>query len=384
MRGLTEARSRARRAGTIGRAIGVRLRSPAPPPLAAIDLATAARALAAVGARVAEVRVDAGREPWTETGLEARAGAPVSWLAHGDSWIGTRRGPHLGPGLQLRLRTGRRAPSLCGTGPTHTAAALNDGPIEICSLFPAELQGPDERLVLDGMPRSIYRGGFDVAVAIWPEGADVAALLAEAAGADPTGLCAQEAARIRDPAEAPAGWHAHPQLPLAGIHRSGGGGIAALARGGVEIIRRQTRSPLTRGLELRWRWRLDELPSALAEDTLLTHDYLSVAVEFSDGQDLTYYWSSTLPEGTSYRCPLPHWRHRETHLVVRSGAPGLGEWHRERRGLAADHAAAIGGPLPAEVVGVWLIATTVAQGGEGRGTYADIELADGASSVRVL
>ena len=57
---------------------------------------------------------------------------------------------------------------------------------------------------------------------------------------------------------------------------------------------------------------------------MLTHDYLSVALEFDDGQDLTWYWSSALPLGFAYRCPLKHWRHRETHVVARTGAADLG------------------------------------------------------------
>ena len=53
------------------------------------------------------------------------------------------------------------------------------------------------------------------------------------------------------------------------------------------------------------------------------HDYLSIALEFDDGQDLTWFWSCALPEGFSYRCPLDHWRHRETHVVVRTGTANL-------------------------------------------------------------
>ncbi len=69
---------------------------------------------------------------------------------------------------------------------------------------------------------------------------------------------------------------------------------------------------------------MDQLPAKRAEDTLLTHDYMSVAVEFDDGRDLSYYWSVALPNETSYRCPLPHWREREWHLWWEAAAPGLG------------------------------------------------------------
>ena len=135
---------------------------------------------------------------------------------------------------------------------------------------------------------------------------------------------------------------------------------------------------------MRWRWRMDRLPAKRAEDTLLTHDYMSVAVEFDDGRDLSYHWSVALPSETSYRCPLPHWRAREWHLVVRSGSAGLGEWHAEERVIARDRAGAIGGMTPREVVRVWLIVTCASGGGEARGSYADIELTDEDTAIRVL
>jgi len=74
----------------------------------------------------------------------------------------------------------------------------------------------------------------------------------------------------------------------------------------------------------------------LAEDTLPSHDYVSIAAEFDDGQDLTYYWSAALPEGHVLPMPDPHLASRETHVVVRSGRDGLA-LAREERDLHADY-----------------------------------------------
>jgi hypothetical protein len=372
------------RAATAARALGAQLRGPAPPRPPVADLGACAAAVERAGARVARVRLDARRPPWTPAGLDARRGQPLTWLAHGSSWIASRRGLTLDAAFQLRARTGGAAPSLRGTGPTHTAPAPRDGAVELCSLVPAELHGPQERVVHDLVPRRLMGGGFDVVVALWPEGTDVRAALQTAAAHDPTGLCGQEAARLADPVAPPPGWTAHEHIPLAGLHRVCADGIGVRSEGRVEIICREAPVALTPDLGLRWRWRMDRLPSALAEDTLLTHDYLSVAVEFSDGRDLTYYWSSCLPVGTSYRGPLPHWRHRETHMVVRSGPDGLGTWKEEERRIAPDRDAAIGGPAPDRVERVWLIVTTVAQGGEARGAYADVRLVGSDDVIRVL
>lgn len=117
---------------------------------------------------------------------------------------------------------------------------------------------------------------------------------------------------------------------------------------------------------------------------MLTHDYLSVALEFDDGRDLTWYWSAALPVGFAYRCPLEHWRHRETHLVARTGTADLGRWVDEERAVLADHQTAIGGPVPARVVRAWLISLSVFQGGDARGEFGRIELVDGDHVVRAL
>jgi len=374
-----------RRAGTVAGSIADQLRAPARTPAPPLDLAPAAAALKGAGADVVQVRVDARGEPWTQTGMVARQGAPVTWLADGDSWIAVRRGPHIDAALQLRVRTGVAGPALDGTGPTFTATAPHDGPIELCSLYPGELRGNAERVEYDRtMPRALLRGGFDVVVAVWPRGTDVRARLTDAAEQDPTGLCRREFDRIGAPIAPPSGWEPHRHLPLAGLHHEHDGAVDVNSRGRAEIVCREARAPLTETLRLRWRWRMGQLPARRAEDTLLTHDYMSVAVEFDDGRDLSYHWSVALPKETTYRCPLPHWRKREWHLVVRSGRAGLGEWEDEERTLVPDRAKAIGGATPSQVVRVWLIVNCVSAGGEARGSYADIELVDDATTIRVL
>jgi hypothetical protein len=349
-----------------------------------LDLSSAATALRSSGAEVAQLRVEAASEPWTTTGLTASQGAPITWLANGDASIGGPEGPHFDAAFQFRMRTGMRGPALSGTGPTFTTAAPHDGPIEVCSLFPGE-EGEDDGVVYDSiMPRDLFGGGFDVVVAAWPSGTEVNERLADAVAHDRTGLCTRELERMGDPITPPDGWEPHRHIPLAGLHRQHDGHIDVHSRGQVEILCHEAQATLTETLRLRWRWRMDQLPAQDAEDTLFTHDYMSVAVEFDDGRDLTYHWSVGLAPETSYCCPLPHWREREWHLVVRAGDAGLGEWQSEERMLAADRSKAIGGANPLRVTRVWLIVTCMSGRGEARGSYADIELVDGARTIRVL
>jgi Protein of unknown function (DUF3047) len=74
------------------------------------------------------------------------------------------------------------------------------------------------------------------------------------------------------------------------------------------ILQRSLEAPFTPDTRLRWSWKVKSLPSARAEDSLATHDYLSLAVEFDNGQDLTYLWSAALEPETmrspSCRSPI--------------------------------------------------------------------------------
>ena len=133
--------------------------------------------------------------------------------------------------------------------------------------------------------------------------------------------------------------------------------IRSQASGG--IVRYPVDFPLESGLHLRWTWRVNTLPSVVAETTAATHDYTSIAVEFDDRRDLSWYWSAVLKEGEHFPCPLPGWS-TETHYVVGSGSAGLGKWESVDREIAADARVALK-QMPSKVVAVWLIHYTVPQ-----------------------
>lgn len=46
---------------------------------------------------------------------------------------------------------------------------------------------------------------------------------------------------------------------------------------------------------------------------------MSIAVEFENGRDLTFIWSTDLPVSEHFHYPLPGRHDRETHVVARSG-----------------------------------------------------------------
>ncbi len=125
---------------------------------------------------------------------------------------------------------------------------------------------------------------------------------------------------------------------------------------------------------LAWKWNVTQIPSTLPENVAADHDYLSIAVKFDNGQDLTYLWSASLEPGTGFRCPLPGWDTRETHVVLRSGRKNLGQWLLEDRNIQADYAGYVGGTLPTRITHVWLIANTIFHQGAGDARFGDINL----------
>ena len=330
--------------------------------------------VATVAADARLVRVPVNRPPWTPTGLVVAAGDDVSWLAWGSPHLVWPLTVAVRPRLALRGRVDDGVP-VDGARDTVTFRADRTGELRLGSVFPGELQA-DGTITMDRIPYRAMSGTLSAVVARWPPGTDPRRALESIADRDPSGLCAAEAARLADPPAPPAGWDTHPLVGREQAFFPSGSGITVNAGWTSGIIRHPAEMTLTPSLRLRWSWRIDTLPSRLPEDTALTHDYLSVAVEFDDGQDLTWYWSCCLPEGFSYRCPLPHWRRRETHIVVRTGSADLGRWIDEERPVLADHQAAIGGPAPTRVVRAWLIAQTVPQAGHAVGEFSRIELVD--------
>jgi hypothetical protein len=368
---------------TIAQAVRAgRARVRATPPDAIVDGEALRELVAEAAAKAQLVDIPVNHRAWTATRIEVARGEAVTWLSWGRSYLIRPLGLGVGPSLGLLGRVHGGPPQMSARN-TFTFAADRDGLIEFSARFPGELQ-KDGVIAVDRVPYGVMRGGFTAVVARWAGETDPRAALQTLAARDPSGLCAIESARMADPPLPPQGWDHHPLLGHEDVYRSSSNGIAADCRHTIAIIRQVADAALTPTLRLRWSWRLNELPSQLPEDTPLTHDYLSVALEFDDGQDLTWHWSCALPEGFAYRCPLEHWRRRETHIVVRSGSADIGRWVDDERPVLADHQVAIGGPVPVRVVRCWLISASLFQGGTGRAEFGRIELVDGERVIRVL
>ena len=329
------------------------------------------------------------REAWLDTGLVLEPGDTVTLLAAGRVYFSRILDVWVGPSLRLWCRVGDGNPVFRSSRDTLTFTAAGSGRLQLASRFPGEWLDPAGRQEASAPEFAGASGELSVLAVLWARQADVHELFRRF-GKDVRvpGLVLAEAERLEQAVSPPPLWQHDWRIGASEVFGTTSvpgdrQGIGCSTSGDVGILRRDARIPLAPDTRLEWTWRVQELPSDLAEDTIPSHDYLSIAVEFDDGQDITYFWSATLPEGTAFRCPLPVWRDIESHVVVRSGGRGLGSWLDEKRDLYADYRRIVGGPAR-EVVRVWLIGESVMQRGNGRCEYASIRLTTNERTVEVL
>jgi hypothetical protein len=319
--------------------------------------------------------IEAKDLPWIDTGIDLEQGESVSTFAAGRVVLSDPLDIWVGPQFQLWMRVGEGGTIFNGTRETHSFRTASAGRLYLAGYFPGQWGDLQGRVSTPLAEYANFRGGLTVAVLRWS--GDAASSLEAFAPADAGGRLEMEAARLREQVQPPPGWNYLWFLGRSEIFREatheGRPCIACHTERNASILQRDVALDLAAGTRIAWKWNVHELPSPLREDTQASHDYLSVAIEFENGRDITYTWSRELPAGTGYWCPLPTWKDREFHVVVRSGSQGLGEWLAEERDLHGDYRHYIGEP-PRRVVRVWLIAVSIFQRKRGIAEFADIRL----------
>lgn len=333
------------------------------------------------------VRVPSNLKPWLDTGIDLAAGEKVTTIGDGETYL-TGTPLSFGAGFQLWYRIGPDGEAFRGTRETNTFIVENPGRLYVASYFPGEWSTREGDLATPDEAYAAVTGDLDLLILRWQvEPLDGLKRLEKLGDVDQ--LLEIEIDRMLNPVLPPKGWEYLWFIGPAETYRAcrtdrHESAICCHSNNDAALLIKDAVLPLKPNTRLRWSWRMDKLPSNTREDNLVTHDYLSIAVEFDNGQDITYYWSSELPVGTGFRCPIPTWTARETHVVARSGTEGLGQWFNEERDVYRDYGEKIGGTLPAKIVRVWLIAVSLFQHTEGKCQYADISFVTDDGVVPVL
>ncbi len=125
---------------------------------------------------------------------------------------------------------------------------------------------------------------------------------------------------------------------------------------------------------LRWRWRVDQLPSGGNERAAKTNDSAAAVYVIFDSwimpRAIKYVWSATLPVGTHLDSPV-YWRGKV--VVLQSGASGLGEWRQETINFYQDYKDLFGAE-PGEVQGIAVLTNADATASVAEADYDDFAL----------
>ena len=338
--------------------------------------------------RATWVECSGGQPAWQGSGVELTKGDDVSYFAEGCIYANKHLDIRLDTSTQLWSRLGADGDIFRSTRPSYTFTADRAGELYFGQYFPNDWADRQGNRVHEDKIYDSLSGALLVLVIQWACPARAGLECLSTSAGNPPARINAELQRLDQGDITPPGWHNLWHLGPSEIYRhtsddTGHDCIHCHTNGNVAILQKDVDLPLEASSEISWRWCVDQLPSDIREDSVPSHDYLSIAVEFDNGRDITYYWSSSLAEGTGYDCPLPNWKGKEYHVVVRSGEAGLGQWLQERRNLYTDYAHYMGEP-PARIVKVWLIANSLFQRGTGRCDYADIILQGSSAELRAL
>jgi len=325
------------------------------------------------------LHLSASVPPWSDTGITVERGERLTVLAAGRVTWSRKEALFGWPRYHLWGQIGSGPVFRLGSD-TYTLAAEDGGPLRLCVLH-GTWASPQGILATSVDAYRSLGGGIDVLVVRWGDVSPDLGLALLGVAAQDDSLIAEERARLGARHEAPPGFE-----PLWFVGRSdifyrsdvdAVPAIALRADANAGVVRKPVEFLLWPGTFLEWTWRMNGLPSRVREDAFATHDYASIALEFQDGRDLSWYWSAALPVGHHYGCPLPRWAGRETHVVVRSGFEGVGAWTDERRDVHADAVRAFG-RAPSRIVAVWLIGVSLFQRGYASADFRRIALVRGA------
>lgn len=332
--------------------------------------------------------------PWWNTGMHLNPGDEVTTIVRGRRWLSFEHGISFEPEFALWKRLGPGGEKFRGPR-VQTFGAAKISTLEL-KLYPG-VRWLNKKGDYDGEPAALNRdagGGVSVAIVRWAPGTNVNANLGAVSAAYPQSkwIVAYAKQQQNENRRPPGGWSFLHELGPSTIwsevldpagENAPARAIDARINNDVSIVTYPVDVPLTRDTTFNWKWKISDIPADMAENTSLSHDYLSIAVAFDNGQDLTYYWSRNLPIDSHYACPLEAWDFRETHVVARSGEADIGKWLAEEKNVMADYRRAVGGELPTRITGVWLIGVGIFKKVRGAGAFGDIEIRDGEIIERV-
>ena len=314
----------------------------------------------------ATVALTSSKQGWVKTDLSVRAGD--RFLVAGTGTLNIGLPAPLEPRHLIWVRVGADGNIAQLIFNEQIIEATTTGDVYVSALWPAN--------VVLGTPT----GGLNAAFDMIPETKwDFSVELALVSKATPLeGAYKQAMQNAKSQKTLPGGfqplWYLGASNVFNKLNSSTRRGVHVRTADDAGIIKTPLNMDLTRDTQIDFSWLYRALPARADETTTPHHDYMSLAVEFDNGQDITWFWSATLPPETIFRCPLPGWDKVETHIAVQSGQDGLGAWHSHTRNIYDDYEKGVGGEMPGKIVGVWVIGNAVFGRRQADAEFADVTI----------
>ncbi len=331
-----------------------------------------------------EVTFSNSHDGWKSTGLELSSGDEATIFASGAINMGLAI--PIEPRMYLWARIGNEGHVFNLKTNSHSFKADRDGMLQLAirplGLYWDQRSGdfPDD---FGGVPSYPLKASAETIVWAGTAKEDLAKLK----GSD-SGKYGQALENIAREKPLPAGfqylWYLGQSNVFSPYSEAGRKGIVAHETDDAGIVKKPLDIELTSSTKLDFEWLYSKHRALGPETDPQFHDYMSIAIEFDNGQDITWIWSNHLKPGQSFTCPLPWWDQRETHIVLQQGDKGLGQWHRHSRRIAADYAMSVGGELPKRITGIWFINAGLFGGHQGTATFANAQISDGGDVTPVF
>lgn len=328
------------------------------------------------------------KQGWSPVGFSVQAGDELTFAASGEVDIGLEY--PLEPRHALWGRIGERGTIFQFPANHHSIISQDSGQVFVAAspsgLLWANRQG-DWLPLIEQVPDAEL--SISVETIAWT-GTAHEGLLATQAASDPelASLSTDALAAIDNRNVLPEGFEYMWNMSSANIFsiftEDAKQGVRAFTNDDFGIIRIPVDLPLTADSRIQFDWRYQSLPALASETSAASHDYMSIAVEFDNGRDITWMWSRDLAPQTHFECPLPEWVGREWHIVLQEGVAGLGQWYSHDRPILADYTMTVPGESPARITGVWIIANAVFGRQQAEAYFANIVIQDQSNRVKVL
>lgn len=356
--------------------------TPATPATSTADAKAAALPADPVAGRV-HVKLENAMAGWVPSGLTVSAGDEVAIFADGRL---EALGLSFQPQFVIWYRVGEDGNAENLAANHDTFVAQSPGEIFV-TIRPPGMYWSDRR--------GTYPEGFDTSPPVPVDfeldlirftGSAADGLSALAAQGDPVAATALASLATRK--SLPRGFEPLWNIGASNVWADGAGegrpGITADTSDDSSIVKLPLDIPLTQNTQISFDWRYDAVPALGPETEQQFHDYLSIAIEFDNGQDLTWLRAAHLEPGTQFHCPLAWWDTRETHYVLEGAQAPLGQWSSHKRSILADYTSAVGLEAPTRIVGVWFIANSLFGGQRAAASFANVEIVDGETRTRVF